>query len=386
MNLLQGLKLSFISKHVAVALAFMALFSSSCKGIHFNEENSYGLRLVSLDITPEEYGLLNGQLLSKRPAAVEVKVAGEFEVNCSASYAGRSSLDSYRKSFDLNFCDKKYNQRSHYRLSAQVIDKTMVRSLMGYDLFKAMDLETVKAEAASAYINSKYLGVYIFMETIDKEFFKARKLNVEGIYKARYANAGFRQDYASKVAQAFSYDGKGKDDFTSIDEIYKVLWLEPMDDQFGLKIDKLLDIDSFLSYAAVALYIEHWDGFDNNYFLAFDIDKKKLVTVAWDLDRIWEKPEDYAPEDLLSRNALLARLLKIPAYHRTFITKVNKLNGDFPSDKLIAMAQKYEEKSREAYGNDPILSRYQKTAFEELQKNISAWSVKIEEYLGRNPL
>lgn len=386
MNLLQGLKPFSISDLLKICFAFAIASAASCKGIHFNEENSYGLRLVTLDLSAEEYGLLNGQLLSKRPAAVEIRVAGAFKVNCSASYAGRSSLDSFRKSFDVNFCGKKYNKRSHYRLSAQAIDKTMLRSLLGYDLFKAMGLETVKAELASAYINSKYLGVYVFMETVDKEFFKAHKVDVDEIYKARYANAGFHQDYASKLPQAFSYDGKGKDNFTFLDEIYKALWLESKDDAFALKLGAILDIDSFLSYMAVALYIDHWDGFDNNYFLAFDKGRKQLITVAWDLDRIWEKVGEFTPESLTDRNSLLARLLKMPAYRSAFIGKVARLHTDYPAEKLIQTAQTYEEKAREAYGNDPILSRYQTTAFDELAKNIRAWDLHIAEYLARNPL
>jgi len=362
-----------------------ALGLSACKGVHFNEENSYGLKLVSLKISPEEHGLLNGQLLSKRPAQVQISLAGEFKVNCSASYAGRSSLDSYRKSYDLNFCDESYNKRSHYRLSAQAIDKTMVRSLVGYGVFKFLGLEVPKAEPATAYINKKYLGLYVFMETINKEFFKARKVGIEEMYKARYGNASFRQEFASRLPEAFSYDGKGEDNYVLIESIYKMLWLEPRDDLFVEQLEGVLDMDSFLSYMATALFINHWDGFDNNYFLVFDTDKKKMITVPWDLDRIWEKPSDFKAEDLLVRNELLTRLLKVESYHDKFVAKVAKLLAEFPVDRLILEVQKRQETAREAYGQDPILSRYQTSAFAELEQNIRIWDLEMKAFVARYP-
>jgi spore coat protein H len=369
---------------LALALALPLL--ASCKGLRFNEEDSYGLKLVTLDISPEEYGLLNSQLQSKRPAQVEIRVAGEFKVFCSVSYAGRSSLDAYRKSYDLSFCDRRYNARSSYRLSAQFIDKTMARSLIGYEIFQSLGLSVPKCELATAYINRKYHGVYLFMETIDTEFYDVRKVATRELYKAQYGNASFRTDWASRISEAFDYDGKGEDNFTYLNEIYKILYNESQPEVFARKLETFFDIDSFLSYTAAALSINHWDGFDNNYYLVFDTGRKKLTTTPWDLDRIWEKPNDYSPDGLLERNALLARLLKIDAYRRTFIQKLMQINTEFPPEKLIERVKAYEAHASLAYSEDPILSRYKSSAFDELEKNILIWDEKIKEFLNRNPL
>ncbi|RYZ51018.1 MAG: hypothetical protein EOP07_22045 [Proteobacteria bacterium] len=384
MNPQQDLKHFSISKRI-LSLTLLLSFALSCKSIPMNEEQDYGLRLVALDISPEEYGLLNGQLLSKRPAQVSVRVAGEFKVNCNASYAGRSSIDAFRKSYDIDFCDEKYNKRSHYRLSSQAIDKTMLRSIIGYEVFKEMKLEVPKTEFASAFINQKYQGLYLFMETVDKEFFKAHKVPIYEIYKARYGNAGFRQDFSSKLSEAFSYDGKGEDNFTYLEEIYKLLWLETSDEVFAEKLKAVFDVDSFLSYTAVALSINHWDGFDNNYFLAFDQDQRKLTTVPWDLDRIWEKPDIYEPENLLERNQLLVRMLKVPEFKTAFLKKLRKISEKFDVEKLIAKAQELEAQSAAALREDPILSRYKPAAFEELHAHMRIWDVKMKAHLAKYP-
>lgn len=363
-----------------------SLILASCKGIHFSEEDSYGLKLVTMDISPEEHGLLEGQLFSKRPVQVNIKIAGELKVYCRVSYAGRSSLDAYRKSYDLDFCNEKYNKRSAYRLSAQAIDKTMARSMIGYEVFEAAGLEVPKAELASAYLNKKYLGVYVFMENVDKEFYKAHKISIDQAYKARYGNASFRSDWASKPFEAFSYDGKGEDNFVLIQEIYRLLYNEMDDAAFAGKIEKLVDIDSFLSYMAGAVVLGHWDGFDNNYFLTHDTDKKKLITTPWDLDRIWEKPNENDVDGLISKNFLLVRILKNEGFQKIFVGKIQKLSSDFSADKLAQMLKDLEIKAKDAYTKDPILSQYQATAYVELESNIRAWDLKVKDYLTRNPL
>ncbi|RZA17776.1 MAG: hypothetical protein EOP10_22105 [Proteobacteria bacterium] len=376
---------SFLLSKITLTFALI-VFSFSCKGIKFSEDESYGQKLVSLRITAEEYGLLNGQLLSKKPARAEIRVAGSLKVNCNVAYAGRSSLDAYRKSYDLDFCDEKYEKRTHYRLSAQAIDKTLTRSFMGYEIFKTLDLLHPKAEPAVFYINNKYQGLYVFMETVDKEFFKARKIEIDELYKARFANAGFSQAFSSKIPEAFSYEGKGEDRFTLIEEIYKLVWLEENDAVFAQKIEAIVDIDSFLSYAAAAVFIDHWDGFDNNYFFAFHNDSRKLITIPWDLDRIWEKVDGDSPELLLQKNALLARLLKNAGYKKTFLEKLTKLSKKYSTEKLVAMMRKKEDATRDAYRADPILARYQTTAFNEFELSIKAWNIRVLEYLARNPI
>ncbi len=374
-------KISVLSLGLGISL--LSFLSFGCKGIHFTDEQSYGLRLVSVKISPEDYGLLDGQVFSKRPVQADIRIDGELKVYCRISYAGRSSLDAYRKSYDLDFCNEKYNKRTGYRLSAQAIDKTMVRSILGYKVFKAAGIEVPKAELAVSYINKEYKGLYLFMEVVDKEFYKAHKLEIREVYKARYGNASFRQQWSSNPSEAFSYDGKGEDNFTYINEIYKLLYNEKDDEVFSNQLSQFFDTESFLSYMAAAVVLNHWDGFDNNYFLAFDTGKRKLFTSPWDLDRIWEKSGELQVEELLERNLLLQRLLRIEAHKKFFLEKVTSLNKSFDPEKLIESMKKLQGESELAYREDPILHRYQDTAFVELEANIRTWDQRVKEYLVR---
>ena len=151
------------------------------------------------------------------------------------------------------------------------------------------------------------------------------------------------------------------------------------------KLERFFDVESFLSYTAAALVLNHWDGFDNNYFLTHDTDRKKLITTPWDLDRIWEKPGETI-DGLLAKNALLDRLLKIEKYRLSFVGKVAQLNASFTPEKLVEDVKMHEATIREAYEEDPILHRFQSTAFVELEANIRAWDLKIKDYLSRNPI
>lgn len=363
------------------ALGFLL---ASCKNISFGEDDdSHGLTLVSLRLTSENYGRLNAQLFSKRPADANIQIRSGMDVNCRISYAGRSTLDAYRKSFDLHFCKERYKGRSLYRLSAQNIDRTMVRAILGYSAFRKMGLDAPEAEPVSAYINREYLGLYLLLETVDDEFFRAHGRSVRDIYKARYGNASFKQELSNNLPEAFSYEGS-PDNFTLLAGVYEALWKSGSDDEFSEKIDRLLDVDAFLAYMATALYIAHWDGFDNNYFLVFDSGKNRLVTVPWDLDRIWEKTDSLGPEGLVNRNELLLRFLKIERYRQKFAAALDRVQELYPLQQILDDMRHYQGRTAEAYRNDPVLNFLspQDKVFEELESRITSWDARVKEYRG----
>lgn len=371
---------------LAPAFSLILPFLASCKGVRIGDDEGYGLTTVSLRLTPENYGKLNAQLFSKRPADANIHIHGGVKVDCHISYAGRSSLDAYRKSYDLFFCKKRYKNRSAYRLSAQNIDKSMVRAILGYNAFRKMGLDAPDADVASAYINREYIGLYLLLETVDKEFFEAHGRSVRDIYKAKFGNAGFRQDFSNNLPEAFSYEGS-PDNFAILAGLYQALWKTTTDEDFSREVEKILDVDSFFAYMATSLSIAHWDGFDNNYFLVLDRGKNKLVTVPWDLDRIWEKTDSLGPEHLVGRNELLIRFLKIESYQKRFAAAIDKVRELYPVDQILEDMKQIQTRTAEAYKNDPILNYVspQDKVFQDLNDRILAWDESMKTYRATLP-
>ena len=145
-------------------LVLLAVFLCRCKTLPMKEEEYYGLQRVSLTLRPEELGKLNNEVASKDPVLAEIHIPGQVRVVCKVSFAGRSSLEAYRKSYNLYFCQERFRSRSEYRLSAQSIDGSLMRSLLGYPVFASLGLMTPQVESVAAYLNKNYLGLYLLLE------------------------------------------------------------------------------------------------------------------------------------------------------------------------------------------------------------------------------
>ncbi len=376
-------KRASFSRTCRTYLVILASAVIGCFGLPLKDEKDYGLVLVSLKVKAEELGLLNSQIQSKRPVKSEAKIPGRWQGDCMISSAGRSSLDNFRRSLQLSDCDNPLEERSSYRVSAQSVDATMLRSRLGYPIFSFLQLLVPKVESASAYLNKDYLGLYVLLETIDREFFKVRDYEIKEVYKARYGNAGFKEEFNARLPEAFSYEGK-PDDFSLLRALYDTVTRDSSDATFYAELDKMLDIDSFLRYVAAAIYTSHWDGMNNNYYLVMDRRKEKLFVVPWDLDRIWERTDILEPEDFPSLNRMFERLLALPAMRQRLHELLTQLEKEFPLQRLYADLDKMSKEVAAAYAADPSLAlRPQEEVIGELKARIESWHTRVSAYNAR---
>lgn len=363
-----------------ISCCFLVVLGLGCFGLPMKEEKDYGLPRVSIQVNAEELGLLNSQVQSKRPVEGEARIPGRWRGDCKISYAGRSSLDNYRKSLELSDCDELINNRSSYRVSAQSVDQTMLRSRLGYPIFASLGFEVPRAESVSAYLNKDYMGLYLLLELIDREFFDTRGYAVKDIYKARYGNAGFKAEFNSRLSEAFSYEGK-PDDFTLLRLVYDAVLGISDDQEFYRTLERWLDIDSFLRYAAAAIFTCHWDGMNNNYYLVLDKRKQKLFVVPWDLDRIWERTDLFDPEDFADLNLLFERLLEIPESRQRLRQILNQLESEFPLSRLLSDLDLMGKETAQAYAADPTLNGVpQEEAIGELKGRIEDWYNEVKAF------
>lgn len=373
----------FSPPSVVASLLAVFLLTLGCFGLPLKEQHDYGLARISIDVEPEQLGLLNSQIQSKRPVKGEAEIPGRWQGDCRVSFAGRSSLDNYRKSLELGDCDELFNSRTSLRVSAQSVDQTMLRSRLGYPIFAALQLEVPRAESVSAYLNRDYMGLYLLLELVDREFFETRGYDVKDIYKARYGNAGFKPEFNNRIPEAFSYEGK-PDDFTLMRVVYDAVVGISDDRVFYQTIDRWLDIDSFLRYTAAAIFMCHWDGMNNNYYLVLDKRKQKLFVVPWDLDRIWERNDLMDPDDFADLNLLFERLLQIPESRQRLRQILNELETQFPLSRLLAEVDKLGAETAAAYSADPSLSKIpQEEALGALKGRIEDWYGEVQSFNER---
>ena len=77
--------------------------------------NSFGLSLIEISIEPEIYGELNNSVGAKRPFPASLTIDGE-QYSVELSYAGKSTLYSYKKSWQVYFKNRLFRGRSELSL------------------------------------------------------------------------------------------------------------------------------------------------------------------------------------------------------------------------------------------------------------------------------
>lgn len=358
-------------------LGSILLLLSACGDLSETKVDGYGLPVVQIEMNSETLGLLLGQVTSKRPVAADVKMQGDIKMKCEVSFAGQSSLNDYRKSLNLRSCKNHPSDQTRFRLAAQNRDKTTNKAILAYEMFARSGMTVPTTELVSAYVNHDFLGVYLLTEPISSEYFHRRGIKVADIYQSKFGNAGFRKEFSSNLSEAFDYEGDGKDNYAALQGVYKSLWDNLSDEEFERRINLQIDVDNFMSYMATAVYSAHWDGFDNNYFMALDKSKRKLIVSPWDLDRVWEKAFEYNPADFLPRNQLLLRMMTIPSFKSVFVTKLDFLLTNFPLDVQLANFEMKKAHSYAALSMDKINGPDLDQSFEAFKEQIVVWNNKV---------
>ena len=351
----------------------MAMVVVSCSA-ESDKVEDFGLKLVEISMEPEALGNLNNSVGAKRPFPGQFEIDGE-RYSVGLSYAGKSSLYAFKRSWQVYFKNRKFRGHKEYRISSQKLDDSLVRTVLGFEIYNKHGVDAPKAEAISLYVNGDYLGVYVLIEPVNTDFFQNRDIPVDEIYKAKFANADFTLDQMNRLSESFSVQTENKD-FASMLRLYQAVNDISIDsDQRKQLLESLLDVEQYLRYIAISVFINHQDGFDNNFFLSRSLWDKRFRMTPWDLDRLFESRFEYIADDsIFGRNQLTKILLSFPAYRERYIEILGELVKNEPLEGLLNRVEEISGSLSNAYQADPILGKVdQDVKKAQLIENISTW-------------
>ena len=152
-------------------------------------------------------------------------------------------------------------------------DGSNVRQALAYQTFNSAGVPAPRCNFATVTVNGKNLGVYSNLEAVDSAFLKRHFGSDAGnLYEAQVS------DFRPGWTRTFEKKNNGKDaKRDDLDAVVRALQSD--DSQLLTELDRVLDIDSFISFWAVESLINHWDGFTgdlNNSFVYHDPASGKL--------------------------------------------------------------------------------------------------------------
>ena len=216
-------------------------------------------------------------------------------------------------------------------------DPSLLRTCLAYQLFTEAGLEAPRCNFAHLTVNGDELGVYVQIESINKDFIKAHFANTDGnLYEGTLSD--FRPEFIGTFEKETNKDDPARPE---LDALTDALTLD--DTQLLAALDQLVDLEQFFTFWAMEVLTNHWDGYtnnNNNFYVYNDPSTNKLVFIVSGPDGAFldSNPFPAGPNPPISvyASGLLARRLYLhPEGQARFLARLNELLGSVFSEASI---------------------------------------------------
>lgn len=168
-----------------------------------------------------------------------------------------------------------------FHLNNSVQDSTYLSEWMCNELFRQAGVPAARVAHAVVELNRRRLGLYALLESIDADFLALYFKNNHGNVYSLSANAD--------ISQSLERIG-GREPTSGLDLKALVAAAREQDpERLQSRLAQVLDMERFLSFMALEVMLDHWDGYTfniKNYELYHDLDTGRMVFMPHDLDQV----------------------------------------------------------------------------------------------------
>ncbi len=238
---------------------------------------------------------------------VEETTYEEVGIHLKGAAGSFRQITDNKPAFTLNFDkfvdDQHFHGLDKFSLNNSVQDATYMTEAICSELFLAAGVPTPRTTHARVSLNGQDLGFYVLKEGFDKTFLKRHFKNAKG----NLYDGGFLHDIDEPLERT-SGDGdvRARADLRAL-----VAAAEESDHVRRMeKIREVLDLDRFVSFAALEMLTWHWDGYvmkRNNYRVYHDPASGKLVFFPHGMDQMFWDPNGPVIPQMSRVEGLVAR-------------------------------------------------------------------------------
>lgn len=223
---------------------------------------------------------------------------------------------SFAVKFDEFVEDQEYAGLTKLMFNNSVQDQTYMVEALGTQLFRDAGLPAARVAHAKLFLNGRDLGLYVAIEAMNKRFLKQHFTSSRGnLYEA------YLQDVNGRLEQ----DNGEPGDQSDLRALVAACYVREPAERFK-QLNRVLDVDRFVSFTAMEILIGHWDGYathTNNYRVYHDPTSDKMVFITHGLDWAFRRPNISITPPLKS---LVGRaLFQTPEGDRMFRERIGTL-------------------------------------------------------------
>jgi spore coat protein H len=227
----------------------------------------------------------------------------------------------------LNFDKYQDKQRFHgldkIHLNNSVQDPWWMTEIICGDLFLAAGVPTARATHAVVELAGRPRGLYVLKEGYNRTFLKRYFKNPDG----NLYDGGFCTDINANLELSH-----GKEKTPTHAELKALVDACQERDLPKRKerVEKLLDLDRFISLAALEVMTWHWDGYclkPNNYRLYHDPSVNKIIIIPHGMDQMFGIPggDTNGPITAPASGLVARAVFEVPEWRKRYYERVAEL-------------------------------------------------------------
>ncbi len=218
-----------------------------------------------------------------KEGTAEYKDTGIHLKGAAGSFRGFDDKPGLTLNMDKFADGQRFRGIDKFHLANSAQDPSYLSELICGDLFRAAGVPAARVSHATLTLNGRKRGLYYIKEGYDKQFLK----NHFGSSNGNFYDGGFLREIDQPLELV---SGKGdvadRADLKALFEATR----EPNEQKRFEKMEKLLDMDKFISYVVLEMITSDWDGYPskcNNYRIYHNPKTNKLTFIPSGMDQMF---------------------------------------------------------------------------------------------------
>ena len=303
----------------------------------------------------------------------------EGPIDVGVRFRGDTIRNKEKKSFRISFNSIDANGDLHgiekMDLNAGVNDPSLVRSKLGWELFRYLGVAGSRSNHVLLYINNDFYGVYLNTEHIDERFVKSRFDNNDGNLYRNLWPADLTYLGSSQSDYKFEYDGRRvyalrtNEDWDDYEDLAALIITldQHSGDQLKDELERLINVQQYLKVMAVDVMTGNWDGYAgdrNNYYLYRDQVTGRFEYIPYNLENSFGidfREVDWSTRSIYSWNLnlrpLYEKILGVEEYKAQYTMYIKKLAEYVASTELNDELARWSQQISDYVALDTYYSR-----------------------------
>ncbi len=216
-------------------------------------------------------------------ADAPMRLDGAEYGNARVRYKGASSMEfPWREGrrklpIKIDLGDGRFEGMRRLSLANGYKDPSLLRDLLTLELLREHGAHAPRAFLCEVEVDGAYWGLYVAVESIEKEFLEARFADATGnLYEPFREGADLTEFRAENIEKKTNSKNPDASDL----EAFIAALADPATD-----IDAIFDVETFLPWLAVSAVVCHLDSYiamRHNYYLYNDPGSGKWTFLSWD--------------------------------------------------------------------------------------------------------